>query len=131
MTRPCDCCTIAKHAMITSLTLPWPPSVNRYWRNLQGRTLISADGRKYRTEVVASVLQQLRRLPRLSGRLGVVIMVTPPDKRRRDLDNLFKAILDSLTHAGVWMDDSQIDDLHIVRQAGIGGCVRVEVHSCG
>jgi crossover junction endodeoxyribonuclease RusA len=33
----------------------------------------------------------------------------PPDRRRRDLDNLLKALLDSIEHAGVYEDDSQID----------------------
>lgn len=33
----------------------------------------------------------------------------PPDRRRRDLDNLQKPVLDVLQHAGVYEDDSQID----------------------
>ncbi len=33
----------------------------------------------------------------------------PPDRRRRDLDNLLKSVLDALEHAGVYADDSQID----------------------
>jgi Holliday junction resolvase RusA-like endonuclease len=45
----------------------------------------------------------------------VVVEVYVPDRRKRDLDNLHKGILDSLTHAGVWGDDSQIDDLRIYR----------------
>lgn len=40
----------------------------------------------------------------------------PPDRRRRDLDNILKSLLDSITHAGVIEDDSLIDDLHIVRR---------------
>ena len=39
----------------------------------------------------------------------------PPDRRRRDLDNLPKAVQDSIAHAGVFEDDSQID-LLIVRR---------------
>lgn len=42
---------------------------------------------------------------------GVVVSVTlhAPDNRRRDLDNFGgKALLDALTHAGVWLDDSQV-----------------------
>jgi crossover junction endodeoxyribonuclease RusA len=33
----------------------------------------------------------------------------PPDRRRRDLDNLQKPLLDALQHAGVYEDDSQVD----------------------
>jgi crossover junction endodeoxyribonuclease RusA len=49
------------------------------------------------------------------NKLSVKIIACPPDKRRRDLDNLLKATLDALQHAGVYKDDCQIDDLHISR----------------
>ena len=52
---------------------------------------------------------------RLAGRLRVTITLNPPDKRRRDIDNFAKAIFDALTHAQVWLDDSQVDDLRIIR----------------
>jgi len=39
----------------------------------------------------------------------------PPDKRRRDLDNIQKALLDALVHADVIEDDSLIDALSIQR----------------
>jgi crossover junction endodeoxyribonuclease RusA len=115
------------------LTLPWAPSVNAYWRHiakwpLAGRVLISEKGRNYRTEAVGVMLDQLGRYPRLSGRLAVTLAVNPPDRRRRDLDNMPKAILDALTHAQVILDDSQIDDLHIVRGPPTpGGCVVVSI----
>jgi crossover junction endodeoxyribonuclease RusA len=51
----------------------------------------------------------------LEGRLSVEILCYPPDNRKRDLDNLPKAVLDACTHAGVWLDDSQIDHLEITR----------------
>ena len=57
----------------------------------------------------------------LEGRLGVSINAHPPDARRRDLDNLFKSVLDSLQHANVFLDDSQIDFLSIHRCAKIAG----------
>lgn len=107
------------------MVLPWPPSVNRYWRNVQGRTLISEEGRRYRDAVAGQALEH--RWPKHGDkRLTVRIEAWVPDKRRRDLDNMLKAALDALTHAGVWDDDSQIDDLRIVRMP-IGGMLKVDV----
>ena len=40
------------------ITLPWPPTVNTYWRNFNGRTIISAKGREYRKAVADQVLIQ-------------------------------------------------------------------------
>ena len=110
------------------LFLPWPPSLNRYWRNVQGRTLISAEGRDYRGAVITG-LKRFGGAPQLGAqRLSVTITAAPPDKRRRDLDNLLKAALDALTHAGVWDDDSQIDRLTIWRAPVTpGGALRIEV----
>ena len=99
------------------LHLPYPPSVNTYWRHVGPRVLISAKGRAYRTAVQAAVLEQTRRGPlRLSARLSVAILAYPPDRRARDLDNLPKAVLDALTAAGLWLDDEQIDRLLIERR---------------
>lgn len=100
-----------------TITLPYPPSVNRYWRQWQGRTLISAAGRAYRTEAMRAALQ-VRKTAYDTSRLRVTIEATMPDRRKRDLDNLPKAVLDALTHAGVWADDEQIDELTI-RRAGV------------
>lgn len=47
----------------------------------------------------------------MTGRLSVEIDAHPPDRRRRDLDNLQKPLLDALEYAGVYEDDSQIDRL--------------------
>ena len=47
--------------------------------------------------------------PPIKGRLALCMDAFPPDRRRRDLDNLQKAPLDSLEHAGVYENDSQID----------------------
>jgi crossover junction endodeoxyribonuclease RusA len=45
----------------------------------------------------------------------------PPDARRRGLDNLLKAPLDGLQHAGVVVDDSQFDALSIKRMQSVAG----------
>ena len=94
------------------ISLPWPPSVNRYWRSAMGRVLISEEGRRYRAHVARWCL--LGGIQKTDKRLCVSIIAHAPDGRRRDLDNLLKAPLDALTHAGAWEDDSQISDLRIM-----------------
>lgn len=52
----------------------------------------------------------------------------PPDRRRRDLDNILKCTQDSLAHAGVYKDDSQIDLLTVRRRdLAPGGLINVQI----
>lgn len=108
-----------------TLTLPWPPSSNTHWRHViaQGRskTLISAKGRAYRSAVRTAAIMARVAGAQLDGPLAVTLEASPPDRRRRDLDNMLKALLDACTHAGLWLDDSQIDDLRIVRCPVVAG----------
>ena len=96
------------------LTLPFPPSVNSYWRApskgpLKGRHLVSETGRKFQQAARAAIIEQLRAVPRPSSDLAEVhIVLYPPDERRRDIDNYNKALFDALTLTGVWEDDSQV-----------------------
>lgn len=113
------------------LILPFPPSVNHYWRHVGAKVLISREGRAYREIVAQSVTREptLASGP-IAGRLAVRVTACPPDRRRRDLDNLAKALLDALGHAGAYADDSQIDWLLIERDEVIqGGRVVVEIET--
>jgi crossover junction endodeoxyribonuclease RusA len=95
-----------------SYRLPWPPSVNCYIRRGNNRSYMTKKGKEFRTEVEDS-MDSIG--PRLIGRLAVSIELTPPDKRKRDIDNYIKAALDALQHAAVFSDDSQIDLLRVAR----------------
>ncbi len=63
----------------------------------------------------------------LHERIRVRVDAFPPDKRKRDLDNIFKALLDALQWCKVFSDDSQIDELIITRQPSIEGRVVVYI----
>lgn len=104
---------------MTRLELPWPPSMNHYWRNVAGRTLISKAGREYRQRIIDQAAAE--GWGALAGPVKVHIVALPPDRRRRDLDNMLKPMLDALTHAMLWTDDSQIDDLRIERGQRLEG----------
>lgn len=118
---------------IFEVTLPWPPTVNLYWRHkVTGRlatVYISAEGKAYRKAVNDLVLEaaMVQRYLKAVGPVRVVIEAFPPDRRKRDLDNILKSLLDALTHAGVWEDDSQIEDLRIYK-ATIAGMVKVRIY---
>nr|BDD45928.1 crossover junction endodeoxyribonuclease rusA [Pseudomonadaceae bacterium] len=101
------------------LELPYPPSVNHYWRRVGARTLISRGGRAFRTSV-CSILADYGVEP-LAGPLEIGIRVHPPDRRRRDVDNVLKSLLDALEHGGAYHDDSQIADLRARMLAPVAG----------
>ena len=98
-----------------TLCFPWPPSNNRYYRRVGSRVLICRAGREYRQQVAYELFAQAGRVEPMTGRLSVVLSLYPPDRIRRDIDNLAKALLDALAHAGVYEDDSQIDRLLLER----------------
>lgn len=95
---------------MTILELPWPPSVNHYWRHGQGRVFISAEGQRYKLQV-AGIIAVAGVRP-LDGPVKVTLDAFPPDRRKRDLDNLQKAALDALAQRhsqyGLYFDDAQI-----------------------
>ena len=118
-----------------SFSLPYPPSVNTYWRNNRGRTHISNKGRQYRQDVTLALLEQFGAQwlndNLITGRVRLSIVACCPDRRRRDIDNIIKATLDAITHAELWQDDCQVDDLRVWRGPVIspGGCLELELET--
>lgn len=105
--------------MIT-ITLPWPPSTNTYYRHvLMGkhvRVLISKKGRVYRDLVGQRCMQAGLNGKRLTCRLAVVLDLFPPTRRECDVANYEKAAIDALEAAQVFVNDSQIDTLQLHRR---------------
>jgi crossover junction endodeoxyribonuclease RusA len=100
-----------------SLSLPYPPSINHYWRRNRFRGMhVSNEGKSYRAAVVdllagryggSGVHEVLDKIE--ACRLAVHLRINPPDRRRRDIDNVQKPLLDALQHGGLYADDEQID----------------------
>jgi crossover junction endodeoxyribonuclease RusA len=98
--------------------------VNTYWRhkarggNLPPIVYIGDAGKNYRSEVAILVAQARGRAGRspLAGPLRLEVEAHPPDQRKRDIDNLLKALLDALQAAGAYTDDNQVEDLRIRRR---------------
>lgn len=118
---------------VVDLRLPWPPSGNRYWRIFvpphkptAARMIRSAEATRYIKQVVRLVSSGWADLEQFTGRLQVAVVCRAPDRRRYDLDNRCKVLLDALQRSGVIAGDHLIDELRVTR----GGAVqppRVEV----
>lgn len=102
-----------------TLSLPMPPSSNRYWRTvayidkrtkkLAAATFVSDEAKKYKQQV-----RILANLPRLIfGEISVSVKVFRP-RRSGDLDNRLKVLCDAMQGV-VYENDSQIVELHAFR----------------
>lgn len=104
--------------MIT-LTLPLPPTLNHVFGRRGNRTFIRPAGVEFRKQVTEIVADAGH--PTIEGRVAVFAAVHPKNRIRQDIMNREKALNDALTHAGVWLDDSQVDSFHIVRREPVKG----------
>lgn len=106
------------------LALPYPVSANRYWRNMRGRMIRSAEANAYRASVAREAMVQ--RVRPLHGCAVEVLIVLHPrttkagkaSESRIDLDNCIKVVLDALNSVA-YADDKQVVKL----TAEVGGSV--------
>lgn len=110
-----------------SVDLPWPPkelspNARLHWR------AVSKAKKAYKAECAWSLFQTpVPELP--TGRIPIVITISPPDNRRRDRDNLQSALkygIDQLAlHWGV--DDYLFDPSYHFAEPVKGGRVVVRI----
>ncbi len=109
------------------ITLPWPPTVNHYYTVVRGRKILSEAGRIYKKYACQLMMEQ--GTPKLKAEsYCVTILARPPDRRKRDLDNIVKPVFDSLVEYGAIIDDSKIDDFRVQRLNIVkGGSIRIVI----
>lgn len=114
------------------LYLPWPPTVNSYYKVARsGVRYLDKSVGIFRRAIAEEINEQCPGLY-LDEPLFMEVYLFPPDKRKRDLDNYMKGLLDALTEAELWEDDSLIHQLHIYRGERVErGKVRVEISEAG
>ena len=113
---------------------PFPPTVNSYYSHTKRGVYISAKGRAFRATLAESLCKQIIVDSPIVHRIILTVVLYPPDRRKRDLDNYMKALLDAITHYELWEDDSLIDQLIIYRGVVLprtGGKVFVSVDEAG
>lgn len=108
----------------TCITLPFPPSVNNLFVNVRGKGRVKTD--RYRTWRSAAGWDIKAAKPeKFSGPVEISVVYARPDRRRRDLDNLFKAVADALVEFEVLADDSQIQKITLAWGEGRGAMVEI------
>ena len=103
--------------------LPYPPSLNHMYMRTKRGVILNDKARSYREDVISTIGKGHTTLKQ---DLAMRVYLYMPDKRKRDIDNPAKAIFDSLTHAGVYADDSQIKRL-LIEHKGVESPGRVVV----
>jgi crossover junction endodeoxyribonuclease RusA len=112
-----------------NLELPWPPSVNDYWKpRVPGPGMyMTKAGKRYRRDAILMIRSQLGPPAPLAGELAVVLQLTPP-RNIGDIDNVIKPVFDALEAALVFSNDRQIKRLEVdLLEAAKPGYVRLAV----
>jgi len=92
-----------------------PPSANTYYRNFRGHMVLSKQGREFKKQMQEKCGKL--KLGRIKGQVRVNIDMRFKDRRRRDLDNHFKAIFDALKNV-LFDDDVEVGEIHSSRTFG-------------
>ena len=112
------------------ITIPYPPTINNYYKYRKSAHAVSIsiyvgdEGLLHREKVQSLIIDHKRArsfkldIPYFSiERLSVEFYIYPPDKRKRDIDNVLKCGIDSLQHGLLFKNDNQIDKLYIERMS--------------
>lgn len=103
-----------------------PPSVNRNTRFGKGRTYSSPRYVEWQNSAIPELKAQANGTT-VTGPFKVSITLARPDKRKRDLDNQIKPLLDALQRAGIIENDCHCEFISARWvTSGDGVAIRVE-----
>lgn len=95
--------------------LPMPPSVNKLYANIPGKGRVKLDHyKKWINEASWMLIAERNRTRRhkmMTGKVAVQVDAYKPANKRRDLDNILKAICDLLKSTNTIEDDSQVHEI--------------------
>ena len=97
------------------IDLPFPVSTNALWRVGKGRVFRSKRYVEWIRQADALWMTQKHKVREpILGKFTATIALAPPDKRKRDLDNVgTKAVLDFLQRVRIIENDSNAVDIRV------------------
>lgn len=97
------------------LSLPWPPTTNHAYATVNSRRVKTKDARMYAALAASLAKAAYPSAPfSTKDRLDVCLILHAPDKRRYDIMNREKILIDSIAPV-LGFDDQQIDRFTIFR----------------
>ena len=107
-------------AKIYHYSLPMPPSVNALWKTGNARMYRSAKYLAWMAECEGMLADKER--PRINYPFAIDIAIGRPSKRRMDIDNRVKAVMDILEREEIITDDCLCWHMTVYWDQDITGC---------
>ena len=90
-----------------------PPSVNSIYRSFRGRVCLSKTYKDFQTKM-KDILEKRIDISPMTGPIALEVKFHISDRRKHDLDNLLKALIDTLQPI-CFADDNQIVSISAVK----------------
>ena len=101
--------------MKTDFFLPFPPSINSYYTKTRNGVYLSKRGRSFQASGILLIREQLGDHPQIDFPIHLSIILYPPTKIARDLDNYIKPIQDCIQNSGLLYNDCLVNQLEVFR----------------
>ena len=100
---------------MTAIKVTFPTVTGNHYKTInfaRRKVFVTKAGQMYRLAIKADLMGS-GAVKGYDVPLSVKMKIVPPDRRRRDIDNICKTLFDALTLAGLWTDDKLIKHLTV------------------